>query len=144
MRSFNLNILQAVSTLHAAGEITTQDLRDAIAEKRGLNMPCGHVKTELGHFASIFVATEKDDRTKARRSEDGKRIKFNFRGQDVKKTQEAQTPGKVLPQGTQGAPQLPPEVLAAIAEVLGKLPAQAPAQAQAQVEDDFSELNEVL
>lgn len=141
MRSININILQAVSTLVAAGEITVDELNTAIAEKRGLNMPCGAAKDEHNHFYSFFVATEKEDRTKARRSKDGLRIKFNLRANDVKKTQEAQSPGQVLPQ-TQGAPALSAETLAAIAQVLAQAGVgQAQAQTKAEPEQSFAQVS---
>jgi hypothetical protein len=137
MKSININVLQAVSTLVAAGEISIQQLRDAIAEKRGLNMPCGASRDEHGHFYSFFVATEKDDRTKARRSEDGDRIKFNLRPNGVKKDQKAQTPGEVLPQSTAGAPAVSQETLQKIAELLKSQEALATAKAP---EDDFGDV----
>lgn len=139
MKSFNLNVLQAVSTLFAAGEITIADLNAAIAEKRGLNQPCGHAADFHGHFYSLFVATDKEDRGKVTRSKDGARVKFNLRANDVKKKEQvAQTPGQLLPQGVQGAPAITPQVAALLAALGIQVPQEQP------TEEDFSDLNQTL
>lgn len=143
MKSFNVDVLQAVSTLVEAGEITIADLNEAIAAKRGLNQPCGFAADFHGHFFSIFIATDKEDRNKVSRSKDGTRIKFNLRANDVKKkTQEAQTPGQVLPQGVQG---VPAESLVLLQQILTQAGLTAAPAADAPAsEADFGDLNKTL
>lgn len=141
MKSVNLDVLAVVSTLVAAGEITIAQLNEAINEKRGLNQPCGAAADFHGHFYTLFVATDKEDRNKVTRSKDGVRVKINLRAQGVKKKQEAQTLGQVLPEGQQGAPEVTAAGLQALQQLLGAIAQPTPAPSK---EADFSELNETL
>jgi hypothetical protein len=132
MRSFNMNLVQAVSIAVAAGELTVEELNAGIEEARGLNYPCGAARDQHGHFYSLFVSTDKETK-KVNRSKDGARIKFNLRANDVKKDQKAQTPGAVLP-GTQGSPALNQATIQAIADLVAKQTAAPAADAPTQPE----------
>jgi hypothetical protein len=137
MKSFNLNVAQLVSTLIQSGDLTVDELNTAIEEQRGTNKPCGFAADFHGHNYTLFVATDKETQ-KVTRSKDGVRVKINLRAQVAKKDQEAQTPGKVLPQGVQGAPVLPDQILAGLAALgLEVRPAAAPQEP----ETSFASLN---
>ena len=141
MRSFNMNLVQAVSIAVAAGELTVEELNAGIKEQRGLNYPCGAARDQHGHFYSLFVSTDKETK-KVNRSKDGARIKFNLRANDVKKDQKAQTPGAVLP-GTTGAPGLDAATIQAIADLVVAQKAgaaEAPAEAEAPAAEETSTL----
>ncbi len=143
MKSVNLDVLQLVSTLVEAGEITEAQLVKAIADKRGLNQPCGHAADFHGHFFSLFVATEKEDRNKVTRSKDGARVKINLRANDIKKKdQAAQTLGQALPAGQEGAPAISAQGLAALQQLLGQF--TQPAAAPQANEADFGDVSATL
>ncbi len=144
MKSVNLDVLQLVSTLVAAGEITIPQLNEAIAESRGLNQPCGAAADFHGHFYTLFVATDKEDRNKVTRSKDGVRVKINLRAQGTKKKQEAQTLGQALPAGQAGVPAVTAAGLKAIQDLLDSVAPRAAAPLTLDNEADFSDLNKTL
>jgi hypothetical protein len=142
MKSFNLDLKQLISTAVHSGAITVDDINAAIAEPRGLNMPCGVLRNGDWGFAAVFFSTDKESGA-VNRSKDGVRVKFNIRAQQAKKQNAAQTPGQVLPQ-TAGAPVLTPEMVAGLAALGIQLPtAPAPVVATAVADDetDFSKIS---
>lgn len=142
MRSLNIDIKRLITLAVSNGAIKPQEV--VAAAKAGMNQAtklpitqhCGHWRDEHGHLGSMFLATDKDTGA-LRRSEDGKRVRFNLRS-SAAKSQVAQTPGQVLPQGAAGVPQLSPEAVALVQALLA-----GGTQVKAQADDaevDFSDI----
>lgn len=146
MRSINIDLPRLITLAVSNGAISPKAAADAIragmnpATKLPITQHAGHFRTEHGLLGSMFLATDKDTGA-LRKSEDGKRVRFNFRV-SAAKSQQAQTPGTVLPQGQVGAPALDQQSLVALVQALaaGQVPAAQPQAQVAYDEADFSDI----
>ena len=135
MRSINVDIARLITLAVSNGAISAQDAVNAIkaAQSPGSKLPitqhCGHFRTEHGLLGSMFLATDKETGA-LRKSEDGKRVRFNFRV-SAAKSQQAATPGAKLPTGQAGVPNLDANSLLALAQAVAAAQGQS---AQATVE----------
>lgn len=78
MRSVNIDVKELVSVLYAAGEITVDDLNEAVNNPQLMNTVVGRAADQHGQFYAIFVATDFDTKVVVR-SQDKKRVKLNIR-----------------------------------------------------------------
>jgi len=123
MRSFNLDVKQLLSTAYHSGNISIEEIREALTTKRELNMPCGFAIDDHKNFYTVFFATDKENPSQVIRSKPaegeliGERIKLNFRVNKDKR-QTSQTPGQTLPVSPTGAPVLTDEQNAAVIAAL--------------------------
>ena len=125
----------------ATGVLTFDTVRD-IARKHAVGQNPESVKSVVGFYynddntsGSIFVATDRETQQISRAKDKQEFVRYNLRGR-TNKTQDAQTPGQVLPQGQAGVPALNLQDPAVVAQLLalatGAAGVQAqPAQAQA-------------
>jgi hypothetical protein len=152
MKYVFINPLQLISTLIHAGEITVDQLNEAVRTPRTLNYPCGFNYDDHDHDFAIFFDTDKKSNRVKWCGKDKAHIQLNIRAN--KKEQVAATPGQVLP-ATTGAPALGADLIAAVALLQARglqvsapataavavaTPAPAPAPtpvAEAQAEADF-------
>lgn len=147
MRSINIDPFRFINLCVSVGIITPERALAAIKAgmdpqaKLPINQHCGHFRTELNDLGSMFVATERDDRTKPVevKDKDGNgtgRYRFNFRSSSAsnrKKQEASSTPGAVLPTG--GAPQLDAQTLQALSQLVAQAnAAQAEEEVPEQVE----------
>lgn len=142
MKQVYINPLELIATAFSAGLVTVDEINEAINSQRGLNMPCGFAYNEHNQSYGIFFHTDKE--TRQPKKTDKGHLALNVRAQQKnQKKQEAQTPGAVLPQGQQGVPQLTPETLAALQQVLAAAQGGQPV-AQPQIgapESDFGDVS---
>lgn len=132
MKYVFVNPLELLSTLYHAGEISVEDINQAIGKPRTLNYPCGFNYNEHNQSYSLFFHTDKETKKIKWAGKDKNCVQLNIQpNQKAKKQQAAQTPGIVLPQ-TAGTPELTPEVIATLAALGITLPAQPEAQVAVQ------------
>ena len=143
MKYVFVNPLQLIATLVSAGEITVEQLQEAINKERTLNYPCGFSYNEHNQSYGMFFHTDKETKKVKWAGKDKDCIQLNRQPNQkpAKKTQQAQTPGEAIPQGAAG---VPPSVeqakqLQALLQTLSQ-----PAPVKEQNEADFGDLNKTL
>lgn len=143
MKYVFVNPLDLLSTLFHAGEVTVEQINEAIAKPRTLNYPCGFNYNEHNQSYSVFFHTDKETKKVKWTGKNKDCIQLNIQPNQkpAKKQAAAATPGQVLPQ-TAGAPALTPEILAALSALGIQIPAQA--AEPAVDETDFSEVSLTL
>lgn len=147
MRSINIDVSRLITLAVSNGAISPKEAADAIragmnpATKLPITQHAGHFRTEHGLLGSMFLATDKETGA-LRKSEDGKRVRFNFRVSAAKSQAATSTPGQKL-QGQAGVPALDQGSLVALLQAVVAGQGQAAPQEQAQADAgyvDFSDL----